>query len=93
MQHTHFAELIDAIAEKWRKAGVAMPLAQYACWHCSESTGIPDYEHFLSCELRNPRHVIGSIETVPETLQDELGLSETDIYQAHEEIIHKTVKR
>ena len=47
----------------------------------------------MRCELRNPRHVIGSIETVPETLQDELGLSETDIYQAHEEIIHKTVKR
>ncbi len=89
MLHDDFAELIDAIAEKWRKAGAAMPLAKYACWHCSEITGIPGYEHFLKCEMRNPRHVIGILETVNETLQDDIGLTETDIYRAHEEITHK----
>ena len=89
MQYDDFAELIDAIAAKWRKARVAMPLAKYACWHCSEITGIPNYEHFLRCELCNTRHVIGILETVNETLQDELGLSEIDIYRAHEEITHK----
>ena len=89
MQHNAFAELIDAIAAKWRKERAAMQLVKYACWHCAEITGIPDYQHFLSCELRNPRHVIGIIETVPETLQDDIGLSETDIYRAHEEITHK----
>lgn len=80
--------MIDVLADAWKKSGSEMRFFEYVRDCCSDITGLPDYEHFLESEIRNPRIIHAQVQVIPKRWLDKYGATDQEMYNIHYEHSH-----
>ncbi len=86
---SEFPEMLNVIAQKWRDENSDLPLSEYACKQATAVTGIPDYEHFLVCELHNTRIIHYQVEAIPPRIEKIIGMTLEESMDIHREECHR----
>ena len=86
--HDNDFNIIEDLAQAWKESGSEKSFSDFVVEDGFPITGIPEFEHFVKCEMLNPRLAHGQVELIPDRWLKKLGMTWEDNILIHYEHVH-----